>query len=201
MDFKSFSSKQKSKKTARPANFIETLKGFGSPVKQQVKDLAFGASTSSHPSSGELNPEAPFNFNDYLKSKENQIEFREQQKYQRRFEEERLVFHHKQEEAKVQIKAVQEELKKLAEATQELSIEVKKTAFTAVVNPGTYHESFFDRLRSLIELARKKLVESKSWLQTFNHRTKKRSHYWQSVKKSGTKFMLSQERYMSTQVG
>ena len=137
----------------------------------------------------------------YLKSRERQAVSRERQKFEGRIREERLVFHRKQEEAKLQIKAVQEELKKLADASQGLSQEIKKATFTATVEPGTYHDNFFDRIRRLIQLARKKISESKSWLETFNHRAKKRSHYWFNVKKSGTKFMLSQERYMSTQVG
>lgn len=196
--FSPFNQKQK-KKTQGSTNFIEALKGFGPSFKKQAKDAAFGI--PSRPQSGDLKAEQPFNFENYLKSRERQIESREKQKYERKVQEERLVFHHKHEEAKLQIKAVQEELKKLASATSGLSVEVKKAVFSAAVEPGTYHENFFDRIRRLIEFARKKIVESKSWMETFNNRSKKRSHYWGQVKKSGTKFMLSQERYMSTQMG
>jgi hypothetical protein len=208
--FNPFNNHQQNKKTAKPVNFIEALKGFSTPIKQQAKDVTVGTGRGvvnqifgapKQPQSGEMTPDAPFNFEDYLKSKEKQIVQREQQKFQHRFEQERLVFHRKQEEAKLQIKAVQEELKKLAESTQGLSIEVEKATIQAVVEPGTYHENFFDRIRNLIALARKKLAESQSWLQIFNHRAKKRSHYWGQVKKSGTKFMLSQERYTATQTG
>ncbi|GAG16340.1 unnamed protein product, partial [marine sediment metagenome] len=165
-------------------------------------DQLFGAPrTPTAPHSGELKADKPFNFEDFLKSRERLAVQKERQRYQHKIEEEHLVFHRKQEEAKLQIKAVQNELKKLADASQGLSIEIKKATFTAAVEPGTYHENFFDRIRRLIELARKKIVESKSWLETFNHRSKKRSHYWGQVKKSGTKFMLSQERYMATQAG
>ena len=88
-----------------------------------------------------------------------------------------------------------------SQTTSNLSGEVKKATLQAVVEPGTYHETFFDRIRKLIELARKKLAESETWMQIFNNRSQKRSHYWGQVKKSGTKYMLSQERYMATQVG
>lgn len=213
MDFNAFNQNQKQKKFQRPTNFIEALKDLGSSFKNQAKDATWGTGkgmvdqilgapkTPVKPESGELQPEQPFNFEDYLKSRERQAVSREKQKFERRIQEERLVFHRKQEEAKLQIKAVQEELKKLADASQGLSVEIKKATFTATVEPGTYHDNFFDRIRRLIQLARKKISESKSWLETFNHRAKKRSHYWFNVKKSGTKFMLSQERYMSTQVG
>lgn len=195
-----FGSQSSSTKSQKPKNFIEALKDIGSSSKQQTKDLVFGPQ-GNQAQRNEMQAKPGFNFNEYLKSKEKQIASRERQRYQHRIEEERLVFHRKQEEAKLQIKAVQNELQKLAETTQNISIEVKKATVQAIVEPGTYHENFFDRIRRLIELARKKLNESNTWLQLFNHRGKKRSHYWGQVQKSGTKFMLSQERYMVTQVG
>ncbi len=198
--FSQFSSNSSSKKNQRPTNFIEALKEIGNSAKQQSKDFVFGPQIPKDQSS-ESNPDQPFQFEDYLKSREKQIAFQERQRYQRRIEEERLVFHRKQEEAKLQVQAIQNELKKLAETTQNLSQEVKKATLQAVVEPGTYHENFFDRIRGLIELARKKLSESNTWMQIFNQRSKKRSHYWFNVGKSGTKYMLSQERYMVTQVG
>lgn len=213
--FNTLNQKQKSKKTTTKAtNFIEALKDLGSSVKRQAKDVTLGTSRGVvnqifgtprppvEPQKGELSPDKPFNFEDFLKSRERQVAFREKQRYERRLREERMVYHRKEEEAKLQIKAIQEELKKLTEATKGLSQEVKKAVFTSVVEPGTYHLSFFDRIRRIIELARKQIAESKTWFETFNQRKKrKQSYYWFQVKKSGTKFMLSQERYMATQVG
>lgn len=189
-----------SKKNQRPTNFIEALKDIGSSGKQQTKDLIFGAPGNKQPSAGETGKEA-FNFEEYLKSREKQIALQERQRFESKIEQERLIFHRKQEETKLQIQAIQEELKKLAQTTSNLSGEVKKATLQAVVEPGTYHENFFDRIRKLIELARKKLAESETWMQIFNARSKQKSHYWGQVQKSGTQFMLSQERYMVTQVG
>lgn len=208
----SFSSKSKPK-SSKGTNFIEALKDFGTPLKQQAKDLTLGtgrnfldqifgtAPSQSTPASSEQKVDQPHNFEDFLKSRERQIAFQERRRYEHKIEEERIIFHRKQEEAKLQIKAVQEELKKLADATGDLSVEIKKATFTAVVDPGTYHENFFDRIRKLIALARTKITESTSWLETFNNRCKKRSYYWGAVQTSGTKFMLSHERYMATQAG
>lgn len=196
--FNSSHQSKSSQKTKKATNFIEALKDIGSSSKQQTKDLVFGPKADR---AQEDNKSENFNFEDYLKSKERQIASQEKQKYQRKIEEERLVFHRKQEEAKLQIKAVQNELKKLADTTQGLSQEVKKATLKAVVEPGTYHENFFDKIRKLIELARKKVAESKSWMETFNQRSKRKSHYWGQVKKSGTKYMLSQERSIATRVG
>lgn len=208
--------KPKAKKTtsSKATNFIEALKDLSSSVKKQAKDATletgrglvdqiFGApKTSKQPQSGELTPDKPFNFEDFLKSRERQIEHAQKQRFEKRLREERVIFHHKEEEAKLQIKAIQEELKKLAQATQGLSQEVKKAVFTQTVEPGTYHLSFFNRIRRIIELARKQITESKTWFEAFNHRKKrKQAFYWSQVKKSGTKYMLSQERYMATQAG
>ncbi|PIS09655.1 hypothetical protein COT75_00455 [Candidatus Beckwithbacteria bacterium CG10_big_fil_rev_8_21_14_0_10_34_10] len=210
-----FSSSSKKKKGShQPVSFIEALKDIGSSVQKQAKDATIGTgkamadqllggnkNSDQVGDSGELQPETPFNFEDYLKSREKQIEQVQKQKFESRIQEERLVFHRKEEEAKLEIKAVQEELKKLAESTEGLSVEIKKATFTATVNPGTYHENFFSRIKRLIQLARKKLVESQTWLESFNYRSQRKSAYWGGVKKSGTKFMLSQERYTATKTG
>ena len=205
---------QKPKKTINPsANFLETLKDFGSSFKQQAKgttfgvgtgalDQLFGAGNSQNvPQTKEIKPNAPFNFEEFLHSREKQIASVERQRFKHHLQEEKLVYHRKQEEVKLQIKVVQEELKKFASATVGLSQEIKQATLMAVVDPGTYHENFFDRLKKLIVLARKKICESKTWLETFNHRSKQKSFYWSGVQKSGTKFLLSHERYMATQAG
>lgn len=213
-NFKGFGSKAK-KTVNRPTNFIESLRDLSSSFKKQAKDASLGlgndvfnqilgsagVKSPQTPQTSEVNPNSPFNFEDFIRSRENQVALRERQHFQRRLQEEKLVYHRKQEEVKMQIKVVQEELKKLASATVGLSQEVKKATLMAVVDPGTYHENFFDRLRNLIELARKKIGESQTWLETFNHRSKQKSIYWGGVQKSGTKYMLSHERYMSTQAG
>jgi len=114
---------------------------------------------------------------------------------------EKLVFNQADQEIKLQVTATQEELKKLALSTQNLAKEVETAAVQTPVNPGIYHLNFFERLRQKIILLKKKIDESATWLGEFNQRSAKRNYYWAQVKKSGTKFMLSQERYMATQAG
>jgi len=205
--FDPFNQQSKAKnKTAKATNFIEALKDIGASAKKQAKEAAFKSARSVPDQLFGL-PQAPkeetgpANFEKFLESREKQTASRERNRYQQQLERERLVSHHREEEAKLKIKAVQEELQKLAQVTEGLSIEVKKAAFVATVEPGVYHENFFDRIRRCIELARKKIAQSKTWLEVFNHRSKKRSHYWANAKKSGTKYTLSQERTIATQVG
>lgn len=115
--------------------------------------------------------------------------------------EEKLVFVAKERETKVQIGTLLEEVKKLATAVQKVEKEVEITAFQAPVEPGVYHVSFFQKIISFLRSLTQKIEDSAHWMAAFNSKAKKRSYYWGQVQKSGTKFMLSQERYMATQVG
>jgi len=114
---------------------------------------------------------------------------------------ERLIWIKKEEETRLQIAVILEELKKLASATKNLAKEVDVAAKQVPAEPGVYHLSFFEKLRQTLILLRKKVEDSATWLAAFNQRAKRRNYYWAQVRKSGTKFMLSQERYMATQVG
>ena len=137
-----------------------------------------------------------------LAAKEKQIRERERRSFERQRADEKIAWTKEQQKAGLQIKALQEELKKLVNETEGLSREIKTAAVQAIVEPGTYHLNFFERLQKLIKLIRKKVQESKTWLVEWNSYSKrKRNFYWTQVKKSGTKYMLSSERYMSTQAG
>ena len=79
--------------------------------------------------------------------------------------------------------------------------EVDKAAFNAVVNPGVYHQNFFERLISLISLAKKQISESRSWLSLHNSKSAKQKGYWAGVKKGGNNYIFSGERTVATQTG
>jgi len=211
---KNFQPKKKIKKPARKTvSFLESLKDLGSSLKTQAKDASlgmgqgtvnqiFGQPLNNIQNQTELKQKQPFSFKDYLRSQEQQTESKQRQQFEGRLRKEKLVFSSRNEEVKTQIKLIQEELKKLAKETQGLSQEIKNAVFNGVVEPGIYHFNFFERIRNLITLVRKQVFESRSWLSTLNHRKKHRQgFYWAQVKKSGTKYMLSQERYTVTQTG
>lgn len=111
------------------------------------------------------------------------------------------VFDRQQEEIKSKISQIQEELKKLATEIANLGEGVDKAVNQQINNPGAYHLSFFEALKRYLVQLRKKASESKNWLAISQQRKQSQSHYWGSVKKSGTKFMLSQERTLATQAG
>jgi predicted RNase H-like nuclease (RuvC/YqgF family) len=111
------------------------------------------------------------------------------------------VFSAKKEEEKAKIQALQAEVMELAKGIENLNKEVKVASIQQTVNPGVYHEAFFTKLVSFIKSLRKKVNDASIWLAATNKRARKQPYYWQQVRKSGTRFMLSQERYMSTQAG
>lgn len=101
----------------------------------------------------------------------------------------------------VKIQEVQIELKKLMASSRELQIEFKEVAVEQkIVNPGKYHQSFFEWMLSLIRQARSKVEDSQAWLSAFKSKHAKRE-YWAMFKKHGTTFGLSNERVVATQVG
>lgn len=112
-------------------------------------------------------------------------------------------FDEEKEKIRAQIATILEELKRLTTSTNRLTTEVEIACQQPPPpEPGVYHLSFFQKLRQIILLLIKNIESATSWLAVFNHRVKKKTpYYWAQVRKAGTKFMLSQERYMATQTG
>ncbi len=206
--------KGNNKKFYNQKGFLESLKDLGgSVVRSAVEDVAKGTGEEAFEqitgrgakkvrSEGVLSPDKPFNFEEYILNREKEIRKEERRHFERIRRQEKIVWTEEQQKTVFQIKAIQEELKKLVLETEGLSQEVKTAAVQGIVEPGVYHLNYLERLMELIKLIRKKLHESKTWLAEWNaYSKKKRNYYWVQVKKSGTKFMLSSERYMATQAG
>ncbi len=204
------SSKSASRKT-NPANFLEAFRELSretiSEAKTQITKIvasdipqSFGLGSSS----GTLSPNESFSMDDLRKAEQSG-----QQKAENKFDrelqqmraEERSRLLRQESANKEQLKALQAELKQLVKSAGELSSEVQVATMQATVNPGVYHKNFFAHLRSVIAALRHKVESSKNWLATSNSRAKKQSYFWGSVKKSGTSFLLSSERYMVTSTG
>lgn len=184
-------------RVANSDSFLEALRDLGGGIAQEALSQITGNKT------GELKPNQPLNL-DQIKTKENQNE-NQNVSFQQDFldirKQEKLIWTRKQQETELQIKALIAELKKLAQVTTQLAKEVTIAAHQVPVEPGTYHVSFFEKLRVTILLLKQHIEQAASWLSASNQKAKKRNYYWSQFRKSGTKFMLSQERYMSTQAG
>ena len=187
----------KKQKTTNSNKFLEILRGLEAKPSQQAS-----SSDYSQKQSGELKPNQTLTFEETKKAIQKERFFRKAQgEFWDLRRQENLLFTRNERETRLQVEAIQEELKKLALSTKNLTKEVEIAAKQVPVEPGVYHLNFFEKLRQSLVFLRKKVEESATWLAAFNQRAKKRNYYWGQVKKSGTKFMLSQERYMSTQFG
>lgn len=111
------------------------------------------------------------------------------------------LFNRKEVEAKTKIEVIQEELKILAAELGNMDKQLEKAITEEVVSPGAYHVSFFEKLRNLVINMRKQVADSSAWLETSAHRKDAKNGYWSNVGKSGSKYLLSQERTLATQAG
>jgi hypothetical protein len=196
------------KNQVRSRSFLESLKeqaktATGGVVGAGIDQLTGKKQAKTADNSTSSNN---FNFEEFLRQREKQVKQQERMVAERQRSNDTLVFHAAEESAKKEIEVIKQEIKTLVVQTGELSgelVEAEKTVSTTVVDikTGTYYVSFFERIKRLIKLAKKRITESRTWLEAFNSRSQSRSFYWGQVQKSGTKFMLSQERYMATQAG
>jgi len=207
----SYSNSSKPKNQVQTSeNFLEALRGLGRSVVTEVKTQAQKAVATDVPQSfglggsGTLNPNESFSLSqlDHAEKKgEQKAEAKFNQQLIQMQEQERARLIRSEAAAKEQIKALQEEIRSFAQSVGEFAQEVQIAASQAPVNPGVYHKNFFLHLRSLIQSLRQRVESSRDWLHATNTRGKKQNFYWGQVKKSGTKFMLSSERYMVTSTG
>jgi hypothetical protein len=144
---------------------------------------------------------------DYLAQKEAELERNYRAKLRQTetiHRQEKVLFTREQRETQQQVTALQEEIKNLAKATSNLASEAKEaeiTAMQALPEVGTYHLNFFSHLKKIIAELRVQIQESSLWLAAWNKKAQKRNFYWGQFKKSGSKFLLSGDRYMATQAG
>ncbi len=186
---------QSIKSKTLPKDLIEALRDLGTGLGTDVQEQTGirPRRTSQTVFSQEPNPFENREFEEISGRRLRQAEVVRRQ--------EKLVFSAKEQETKAKVTALQEEVKKLASATKNLTKEVEIAAAETPVRPGIYHETFFEKLISFVKSLTKKIEDASVWLAAWNSRAKKRPFYWAQVQKSGTKFMLSGERYMATQAG
>lgn len=86
------------------------------------------------------------------------------------------LFDARDKQVKDQIDKIRQELKMLSVEVKSLNKEVELTLMTKIVEPGergAYYLTFFDQLRSLIQLLRKNVKSASTWLQSHRGKQKK----------------------------
>ena len=198
-------SSPKPKSKLRATSFLEAFKENADrqpKISNQSADFleAFKASAAnSAATSSELRPGNDFSVSEAFRAEESKKQekdqrFREIMMAKQHEDEDRQRFLNKQKEVEKQIESLRDAILKIAKSTQNFSSEVEKAAFEAPVNPGKYHLGFFETLKRSLELIKKRLDDSASWMQEFNKRKDHVPFFWAQFKKSGTKYMLSSER-------
>jgi len=183
-------------------NFVEALKSIGDQTTSSfTKDVVGGVSkdflqalTNSNRSNNRNSEKGP---NDV------EAQIRQEALALQRHREvtETKIFDRKEKETKEQIEAIQDELKLLIKELAGMDKELENAIEAEIVNPGTYHISFFQKLRRFLIDLRKRVSDSSSWLEASSYRKSSQRGYWGNVAKSGSKYMMSQERTLATQAG
>jgi hypothetical protein len=200
--------KPNKKRSSQADSFLEAFRDLGSEIVSTTKDnfkagardlkdsiLPFGG-TDQYPEGG-YNPQ----FGQAELERKHHSQLRRMETIRR---EEKVLFNRQEKLTQDQVKNLQEEIKGLAKSVGKLASEAKEAEIAALQEPtvvGTYHLNFFARLSQFIAKLKAEIQESSFWLESWNKRAQKKNHYWKQVKKSGSKFLLSSDRYMATQAG
>jgi hypothetical protein len=202
------SSQKNSQNIRRNQNLIEAFKDQGKAatvgVARTAYDQLFGSSKPDQYRKSE-NWQENQQFQEIL-YRERTIQQRERILIQQQRQSETLIFNCREETAKKEINLIRQEIKSLVVQTGKLSnelLEAEKAVFGNIpdIKSGKYYLSFFEGIKNLIILAKKKITESQTWLGVFNKRCQNKSYYWTQVAKSGSKYMMSHDRAVATSVG
>jgi hypothetical protein len=118
-----------------------------------------------------------------------------------RLQEWHSLYSSKEKETQRAIEEVRLELKRLAKDIVKLDTTINQTIFAPIRKPGIYHQTLLDHIRQVIFVIRQQISESNSWIALYRQKGKKSGHYWQQAGKSGSSFMLNNERQIATAVG
>ncbi len=207
--------KKKASKARRGDGFFEAFSDIADSIGKSVKtDLLGGTAKNIHDQLiGSAKSKTPptetpdFDFSEWMDAREEEMEEEarlrgreEERAFQNVKQSEKLIYSLSDEKLKREIEAVRQDLKLLIAEMGKAEKQIESAVMQQVVDPGVYHLNFFEKLRSWLVFMRKSLQEGELWMEMWHTRSKQGA-YWKGVKKSGTKFMLSQERYMATQAG
>lgn len=203
------------KQVVNTDSILESLRDIGGDIGQSVKkdvfegvpkdffNQMFGYEKNPRNASGDLAPGQAIEFDKVLEEQRGENVLLRQQlanEQSLRRQEQTLVSQQSQ-ELKLQIQAVASEVTQLAKTTQGLARETQIAAIQAPANPGVYHITFFEKLRSYIVSFRRKIENASLWMQSYNQRSAKKKTFWGQVGKSGAKRLLSAEDYLQRSAG
>ncbi len=206
---------QKKKKFVTADNPIEQVKDFGVQAVSEVASVPkaifdealgqIGLKPQRKPLMGEISVSTGVHkTNQEVDRKEANLD-RKIQQLQTVQRQEKEVFSAQKKAVESQVaKLLQElhaEVAKLETQTAKLTSEVRAATVEMVPpNPGAYHLNFFDWVIGTLRDLRKRVNDSRLWLNMWTTKKKQRG-YWAMTKKHGQKFQMSDERSVATAAG
>jgi hypothetical protein len=194
--------KKKQLRSLAKQNVVESLKDLGTGVSNDFFTELLGLQRPQKKVSGEISMGESLDMSEALsgKSEENN-KLRAQISLERNLAaDEKRISEEKIGQLRVHLQALTSEIGKLLTTTQGLATETQVAAMEAPVEPGVYHIIFFEKIIKFLQSFRKKIEESRIWLQTSNKRAQKKN-YWSMYKKKGSSFLLAPDHYLQRSAG
>ena len=111
-------------------------------------------------------------------------------------QQEKVLFDQHQKELEKAIVELQDEIKKLVHATDNLEKDVQNIPLENIPEASEYQINFLIRIKSFIANFRRNINEAGVWLESFSSKKKKRNYFWNTAKnkkKGGEQYLMSNE--------
>ncbi len=207
------SQKQKNLKTLRQANILETLKEFGggtsktfandlvketgSEFMRQLLGLAPRRKFSGELERGQRLEPSKVLTGEY----QEQEKARKQMRMEKRIlEEQKIEIEKKNNQLRLQLHAITQELQKVVASTPKLTRQVEIASLTATNNPGIYHVLFLEKMLEFLRSYRKNIESASAWLTAANKKANKRN-FWNQYKVQKGSALLNPETYSQRSAG
>ncbi len=207
-------SKQKTQlKQISQSNILEALKDLGGGVgKTLINDVAKETGSEfmrqllglrARPKiSGEIQRGENLIVGDAMSGKK---EVQDKQLKQVRFEkrileEEKAVIEKKNNELKLRLHAIAQEIQSVVLSTPKLARQVEVASLTATNAPGIYHVMFLEKILEFLRSFKENIESASAWLGATNKRANKKN-FWNQYKVQKGTALLNPETYNSRSAG
>ncbi len=134
-------------------------------------------------------------------------EYQQQQKLQKQvrferhiLEEQKAEIEKKNNELRLQLHAITEEIKSVVATTPKLARQVEVASLTSTNDPGIYHLIFLANILEFLKSFRKNVENASQWLTATNKRANKRN-FWNQYKVQKGVALLNPETYLQRSAG
>ncbi|MFA5025962.1 MAG: DUF5660 family protein [Candidatus Shapirobacteria bacterium] len=118
-------------------------------------------------------------------------------------QQEKVLFDQHQKELDKTVAELQEEIKKLIHATDNLEKDVQNIPLESIPETSEYQINFLVRIKNFIANFRKNINEASSWIESFSSKKKKKNYFWNTAKNKksgGEQYLNSNEHSASRSV-